>query len=69
MKKIKRILALLGVILLILLYLSTLIFALLGKAFINFLMASIYATITLPVLIWGYGVIYKLVKGKKDEEE
>ena len=69
MKKIKRLLAMAAVILLVLLYVATLIFALLGKEFTHFLMASIYATITLPVLIWGYGCIYKLVKGKKEEEE
>ena len=68
MKKAKRILALAGVILLVLLYLSTLIFALLGKEFLNWLMAAIIATIVIPVLIWAYGFIYRLLKGENDEE-
>ena len=68
MKKAKRILALIGVVLLVLLYLSTLVFALLGKDFMNWLMASVATTIMLPILIWAYGFVYRLVKGKKDEE-
>lgn len=63
MKQIKRILAMAGVILLALLYLSTLIFALLGKEFLNWLMAAAAATIIVPVLIWAYGFIYRLLKG------
>lgn len=68
MQKIKRVLAMLGVILLVLLYLSTLVFALLGKEFMNWLMASLAATIMIPVLIWTYGFIYRLIKGEKDKE-
>ncbi len=69
MKKVKRILALIGVVLLVLLYLSTLVFAALGKEFMNWLMASIVTTIMLPVLIWAYGFIYRLLKGTKEGEE
>ena len=69
MKKVKRILALIGVVLLVLLYLSTLVFAALGKEFMNWLMASIVTTIMLPVLIWAYGFIYRLLKVKKEGEE
>lgn len=69
MKKVKRILALIGVFLLVLLYLSTLVFAALGKEFMNWLMASIVTTIMLPVLIWAYGFIYRLLKGMKKEED
>ena len=68
MKKSKRILAIIGIILLVLLYLSTLVFALLGKEFLNWLMASLVATIMIPVLIWTYGFIYRLIKGEKDKE-
>lgn len=67
--KVKRILALIGVILLAALYLSTLIFALLGQSFINWLMAAIVATIIVPVLIWAYGFIYKLIKGNTDSSQ
>ncbi len=68
MKKAKRILAIIGVILLALLYLSTLVFAILGRDYMNWLMAAIAATIMVPVLIWAYGFIYRLIKGdaKKD---
>ena len=63
MKKIKQILALIGVIILIGLYSSTIICALSGSEnFMNLLMASIYATIVIPVLIWAYTFIYKLIK-------
>lgn len=69
MKKAKRILAIIGVILLIGLYLSTLFCALFVKEnLMTFLMASIYATFVIPVLLWAYSFIYKLVK-KDDAEE
>lgn len=66
--KAKRILAMIGVILLALLYLSTLVFALLGKDFMNWLMASLISTIMIPVLIWAYELIYKLIKKKNEDE-
>ena len=68
MKKTKRIFAIIGIILLTLLYLSTLVFALLGKDFMNWLMASLVSTIMIPVFIWALGFVYKLVHGKKDNE-
>lgn len=67
MKKGKRILAMAGVVLLALLYLSTLVFALLGAAYMNWLMAAVVATIMVPVLIWAYGFIYRLIKGEQEE--
>lgn len=69
MKKVKRILAMAGVIVMALLYLSTLVFALLGQAFMHWLMAAVAATIILPVLIWVYGFIYRLLKGESKEED
>ena len=68
MKKVKRILAMIGVVVLVLLYLSTLVFAMLGEAYMNWLLAAIVATILVPVLIWAYGFIYRLIKGKPKEE-
>ena len=63
MQKVKRILALLGVILLIGLYLSTLVCALSSNEnFSSLLSASIYATVIIPVLIWTYTFIYRLLK-------
>ena len=67
MQKTKRILAMIGVILLVLLYLSTLVFAILGKDFMNWLMAAVVSTVILPVLIWAYTFVYKLLKGNKED--
>lgn len=66
MKKGKRVLALIGAILLVALYLSTLVFALMGKEFLNLLMASIAATVVIPVLIWVYSFVYRLLKGNDE---
>ena len=63
MKKVKQILAILGVIILVGLYLSTLVCALSSSEnFMNLLMASIYATVIIPVLLWAYSFIYRLLK-------
>lgn len=75
MKKIKQILAILGCILLVGLYVSTLIFALIGSEdTMNLFRASVYATVVVPVLIWAYSLIYRLLKNhsdgsKKDTDE
>ena len=72
MKKIKRILAVVGVILLIGLYLSTLVFALIGSPdAMNWFKASIVVTVIVPALIWAYTMIYRLLKdhySAKDEK-
>lgn len=69
MKKTKRILAVIGVILLVCLYLSTLLFAFIDHSQSQGLLkASIAATILLPVLLYGYTLIYKLTKGKDTDE-
>ena len=65
MKKSKRILALIGVVLLALLYLSTLVFALLGKNFIHWLMAAVAVTIFLPGPIRAYGLIARMIKRRE----
>ena len=63
MQKFKRILALLGAILLVGLYLTTLVCALsANENFMDLLTASIYATVIIPVLIWAYSFIYRLLK-------
>lgn len=68
MKKIKQILAIIGIFLLAGLYLSTLFCALSSSEnFMNLLMASIYATVVIPVLIWAYTFIYRLIKKKDDD--
>lgn len=70
MKKGKRILALLGAVFLISLYLITLFSALFAKENVmQLLMASIYATVVIPVLFWAYFLIYKLLKKKNGDDK
>lgn len=65
MKKIQRILALLGVILLLAMYGSTMIFALSGNPdSAGWFKASIYCTIVVPVLLYAYALVYKYLKDK-----
>ncbi len=69
MKKSKRIFALISAILLILLYLSTLIFALIDSPLTNdLLIVSVAATIILPVLLYGLILFGKLNKDPHDED-
>ena len=68
MKKVQRILAVLGVILLLGLYLATLIFALLGKNFFPMFMADLFSSFVLPVLLWVYGFVYRLIKKNTSED-
>ena len=58
MKKLQRILAILGVVLLLALYASTMIFALSGSE------NSIGATIIVPVLLYAYMMIYRYLKNR-----
>lgn len=70
MQKIKRILALAGVVLLAGLYIATLLCAILAKEnFMQMLMASLYASVIIPVLMWAYSLIYRLVHKKDGENE
>lgn len=70
MKKVKQLLALIGVVILIGLYVSTLVCALSSNEnFMSLLMASIYATVIIPVLIWAYTLIYRLVRRDSDDKK
>lgn len=70
MKKVKQILAILLILILIGLYASTIIFAIIGSdKTLVWLQASVYATIVVPVLLWTYGFIYKKVKDAKEPED
>ena len=63
MKKLKRITALIGIIVLLGLYISTVVLACIGSdTALRLLRAAIYATIVLPVLLWAYSMIYRLLK-------
>ena len=68
MKKLKQITALIGVIALAGLYISTLVLALIGsEQALNLLKTAVYATIVLPVLLWAYSFIYRMLKGNQDD--
>ncbi len=70
MKKVRQILAILGIVLLAGMYIATIVCALsASENFMNMLMASIYATIVIPVLIWAITFIYKLAKKEDNKEE
>lgn len=62
MKKVKQIMAIIGILLLVALYVTTLVLALTDNPdTMNAFRASVYCTVTVPVLIWAYTFIYKLV--------
>ena len=63
MKNGKRILALVGAIALVLMYISTLVFALIDPSVSGGLLkASIACTVILPVLLYAYSLVYRLSK-------
>ena len=69
-KKVKQILAIIGIVVLVGLYVSTIVCALSSSDnFMNLLLASVYATVIIPVLIWAYSFIYKLLKKDRDDDE
>ena len=69
MKKARQILAILGIIVLVGMYIATIICALsASENFMSMLMASIYTSIVIPVLIWALTFLYKLFN-KNDTDE
>lgn len=70
MKKIKQITALIGAILLVILYASTLVFALIDSPVADGLLkASVAATILVPVILYGLLLVTRLIKGDSDEDD
>ena len=70
MDKWKRILAWIGIILLLLLYVCTLVSAIfVTPATQGFFKASLLATIMIPILLYGYLLVYRVIKGRNEEEE
>ncbi|MEG0805096.1 MAG: hypothetical protein RR364_00785 [Lachnospiraceae bacterium] len=66
MKKTKQVMAIIGIILLVSLYVATLVLAITSNPnSMNLFKASIFSTIVIPVLIWIYTFIYKLIKKDK----
>lgn len=66
----KRILAIIGVALLVGLYISTLIFSMIGSEIATSLFkASIAMTILIPVLLFAFILIYKVLKANSPYAE
>ncbi len=71
MKKVKQIMALAGIILLLALYVIAFVLAFTAhdeQSFRAFIVAII-ATVIVPVLIWAYSFIYKLLKDRSSDEQ
>ena len=69
MEKIRQILAIIGIIILVGMYVATIICALsANENFMSMLFASIYASMVIPVLIWACTFILNLIK-KDDTTE
>ena len=69
MQKIKRILALIGAILLVGMYVITLVFALSSNPNSkNMLMASIACTIIIPCLLYAFMLIARVLDNQQDSE-
>lgn len=70
MKRIKRILAIIGLVIIIGLFASTLILGLFGNEnTFDLFKISLFALIVVPVLIWAYTFIYKLLSGRNERGE
>lgn len=68
MKKAKQILAIIGIVFLVLLYLSTIICAIIDRTeTMSLFLASILATVIIPVLLWAYSFIYKLIRNNAED--
>ncbi|MCQ2499866.1 MAG: hypothetical protein MJ117_00805 [Lachnospiraceae bacterium] len=69
MQKLKRIFALLGVILLLVMYGSTLVFALMNHPNAgSMLMGSIYCTIIVPVFLYAVLLVARVIREKNEKE-
>lgn len=65
--KLKRILALIGALLLFAMYACTLIFALMDSpASGGLLKASIVCTVIVPILLYGYALVYRVTRPPSD---
>lgn len=67
MKNLKRLLAIIGIVLLAGMYVLTFIFALIDSSKAgNLLMASLFATVFIPILLYAISLIYKWTRGRED---
>ncbi len=68
-KKIKRIAALIGVVLLVGIYLTTLVCALIQSEFTqSMLMFSVFGTFFVPIVIFAMNLMTRVLSGKQEEE-
>lgn len=66
--KYKRGIALAAVIILLLLYASTIVFALIDSPLAqSLLLTSLFCTVVVPAVLYGYFVIVKAMKGKEKD--
>lgn len=64
----KRILAIIGIVILAGLYIAALILAIIGSESTNkMFMACICATVLVPVMMWVYSWLYKLLKKEVED--
>lgn len=69
MNRLKRILALAGALLLACMYIATLVFALMDSPLASGLFrASVAATILVPVLLYGYILVARLLGSRHDDD-
>jgi protein-S-isoprenylcysteine O-methyltransferase Ste14 len=70
MKKLKQITAIAVVVLLIALYVITLLTAIFDPTETrSWFRASIFATVVVPVLLWAYLLVYRLITKKDDDQD
>ena len=68
MKTLKRILAIIGIIILVGLYITTFIIAVSGGEHLHdWLIASVAATVAVPCMIWVIGYFYRRLNEDMDE--
>ncbi len=68
MVRAKRVLAVIGIVILAGMYAATLVFALSNNPDSSkWLIASIVCTVVIPVMIWVIQLVYKLLKGDVEE--
>ena len=69
MEKVKRILAWIGVLVLVGLYLTTFIASIFQSEFSsNLFIASLYCTVIVPIMLYVYMLVYKVLKKKNSED-
>ena len=62
----KRIVAVIGIVILVSLYIITLVVSLTGEELnMRYLMASVFATFFIPILMWAMIKMYEYLKNRK----